>query len=396
MRRIALFAPLLLLTACDESVREPAQTDLPCGKVACSADEADDEFPEWSNGVGKADAAAVASAVSRVTADGELDADDVRDLFAAAGDNVGGSEMLAIRDAVDSTSFEVTDEAKTTALTLATQANLFAHEVDDVVDGESFGGAKIPEAVQQLVARAKLSGAVAYDVNEVDEVDGEGVWSPYPSTTPAVENMTFEHTEITPQGLADDLADTQVTYNKIVGTEKAQQCDAAGSCFDYQRARLVPAQGGTGNVLSHYDEVFHEDIYARGASGQKWANNCAILSDGSVHCLPASRRSVVQDLILTNPHLSRCNPYQGFATDCKHLLYNGHIDVREGVVVGIEISGRLAKRAAKGKANFIDPLAVLQAWGFEIAPNVSIRYGNTSEGVPTRDLANGVLTAATP
>ena len=78
------------------------------------------------------------------------------------------------------------------------------------------------------------------------------------------------------------------------------------------------------------------------------------------------------------------------------MLYNGHIDVRDGVVVGIEISGRLSKRAAKGKANFIDPLAVLQAWGFEISPNVSIRYGNTSEGVPTRDLDNGIITAATP
>ena len=277
MRRIALFAPLMLLTACDEPVSEPTPSDLPCGKVACSADEADDEFPEWSNGVGKADSAAVASALSRATADGELDADDVRELFEAAGDNVGGSEMLAIRDAVDSTSFKVTDEAKTTALVMATQANLFAHEVDDVVDGESFGGAQIPEAVQQLVARARLSGAVAYNVNEVDEDDGAGVWSPYPSTTPAVENMTFEYTEITPQGLADDLADTQVTYNRIVGTETAEQCDASGgNCFEYKRAKLVPAQGGTGNVLSHYDEVFHEDIYVRGSSGQKWANNCAI------------------------------------------------------------------------------------------------------------------------
>lgn len=397
MRRIALFAPLMLLAACDEPVGEPTPSDLPCGKVACSADEADDdEFPEWSDGLGKADAAAVASALSRAVADGELDADDVRDLFDATGNRVGGSEMLAIRDAVGSTAFTVTDEAKSTALAMATQANLFEHEIEDVLDGESFGGAQIPEKVQALVARARLSGAVAYDVNEVDEDDGEGVWSPYPSTTPAVENMTFEYTEITPEVLADDLADAQVTYNRISGSQTAQECDAAGNCFEYKRARLVPGQGGTGNVLAHYDEVFHEDIYARGSSGQKWANNCAILSDGSVHCLPAARRSVIGDLILTNPHLSRCNPYQGFEDDCKHMLYNGHIDVREGVVVGVEISGRLSKRAAKGKANFIDPLAVLEAWGFQIAPNVTIRYGNTSEGVPVRDLDNGIITAATP
>jgi hypothetical protein len=392
-----VLAFVLLLPACDDAVTEPGLADVPCGKRLCSADDTDDPSDDaWTDGLGKADAAAVATALDRAVADGTLDADDVRELFDAAGGRVSGSEMLAIRDAVESTAFEVTDEAKTTALTLATQANLFDHELEDVVDGESFGGAKIPAAVQELVAKARLSGAVAFDVNEVDEDDGEGVWSPYPSTTPAVDNMSFEHTEITPESLKADLADTQVTYNRIVGTETAEECDGSGNCSEYRRAKLVPDQGGTGHVLAHYDEVFHEDIWARGSSGQKWANNCAILSDGSLHCLPATRRSVIQDLILTNPHLSRCNPYAGFETDCKHMLYHGHIDVRDGVVVGVEMSGRLSKRAAEGKANFIDPLAVLEAWGFQIAPNVTIRYGNTSEGVPTRDLEHGIVTVAAP
>ena len=52
----------------------------------------------------------------------------------------------------------------------------------------------------------------------------------------------------------------------------------------------------------------------------------------------------------------------------------------------MEMSGRLSKLAAKGKASFIDPIAVLQAWGFEIDPNVTLRYGNTRHGVPVRDL----------
>jgi hypothetical protein len=48
--------------------------------------------------------------------------------------------------------------------------------------------------------------------------------------------------------------------------------------------------------------------------------------------------------------------------------------------------------AAKGKANFIDPIALLEAWGFEIADGVRISYGNTEDGVPVRE--NGVITAA--
>lgn len=395
MRRLAIsstLASLFTLGACDEAAPQPEQAGLPCGIADCSADETDDDIPAWNDGLGKADAAAIAGALARVTADGVLDDADVVELFDAAGGRVSGSEMLAIRDALESTSFDVTDDARAAGRRLAVQANLFEHELDDVGDGVTFGGHDIPPAVQALVATARLNGAVAFDVNEVDEDDGEGVWSPYPSTTPAVENTTFEYTEITPQVLADDLADTMVQYNRISGTETAQSCNASG-CFDYQRARLEPAQGGTGNVRAHYDEVYHEDIYARGSSGQKWANNCAILSDGSLHCLPASRRSVVQDLILTNPHLSRCNSYAGFETDCKHMLYNGHIDIQAGVVVGVEVSGRLSKRAAEGKASFIDPLAVLEAWGFEISPNVKIRWGNTSEGVPVRDLERGIFTA---
>ena len=58
--------------------------------------------------------------------------------------------------------------------------------------------------------------------------------------------------------------------------------------------------------------------------------------------------------------------------------------MRDGVVISIEMSGRLSKLAARGKATFVDPVAVLEAWGFEIAPNVRIRYGNTGNGTPVQ------------
>lgn len=154
--------------------------------------------------------------------------------------------------------------------------------------------------------------------------------------------------------------------------------------------------GGTGDVLASYDEVYHPDVYARGSRGQRWANNCAILSDGSLHCLPAARRSVVRDLILTHPHLSRCNAYPGYEEDCRHPLYHGHIDIRAGVVVGVEMSGRISKRAARDQATFIDPIGLLEAWGFSVAPEVRLRFGNIRSGVPVRDAEAGIIRAAAP
>ncbi|MCA9581079.1 MAG: hypothetical protein KC416_04750 [Myxococcales bacterium] len=371
---------------------------VPCGIRPCSASdtELDRDIPDYDGTLigGKADAADVEGAIARSAADGVLDATDIELAFESAGEDITSLEMLVIRDALESTSWEVTDDARTTALNLAFTANLFDYEARALTGGapRTVGRHNIPDAVLALVAKARLNGALAFDVREEDE-DGEGVWSPYPTTTPPTENMTFEYTEITPQVLEDDMNDRSVEYNAIVGTEKAEWCNG-GNCMDYERARYDARRGGTGNVMAHYDHVFHEDLYARGSQGQKWANNCAILYDGSLHCLPAARRSELQDVILTNPHLSRCTSDRQYPDSCKHLLYNGHIDIREGVVTGVEMSGRLSKRAGQGRAIFIDPVAVLEAWGFENSPNVRLRYGNTSRGTPIQDTEQGVVRAA--
>jgi len=375
-------------------VDELAADGPPCGIALCVADEPDTDIPDYVEpGGGKADADDVASAIARMVTDGVLDADDVRAAFEATGNRVSRSEVLVIRDAVESDAYEVTDDAKSTALSMARLANLFEYEVDHLSGSDaSYGGSEIPGAVQDLIARARLNGAIAYDVQEQND-EGEGVWNPYPSTTPPVENMTFEHTEITPWRLAEDRDDAGITYNAIVGSEAAEYCNGSGTCQEYETARYEARTGGTGNITAHYDHVYHEDLFARGRSGQIWASNCAILSDGAVHCLPAARRSALRDLILTNPHLSRCNGYQGFETGCKHLLYHGHITARAGVITSIEVSGRLSKRVARDRASIVDPIAVLEAWGFEISPSLSIRYGNTEEGRPVRDLERGVLIA---
>lgn len=377
----AAAALLLALSACaDTSDEGPAPADeIPCGMRLCSAEEVD---PEWgpelpSAGEGKADADDIRTAVSNATADGTLDAADVQTLFDASGNRLSDGELAVIREALDDTTYTVLDEAREAASDIALTWQLPAEEAELVLAGRTFDGGTVPAAVTAYLRQARLHGAVAYDVDETDE-DGERIWSPYPATTPAVENMAFDYTVVTPQALLDDLADTDVEYNVIVGQETVQHPNG----FEYQAARYERGVGGTGNVLAHYDEVYHPDIYARGRSGQKWANNVAILSDGTFHCLPAARRSYLQDLILTNPHLSRG----------KRMLYNGHLDIRDGVVVGIEMSGRLSKLAARDDANFIDPVGLLEAWGFEISPNLTLRYGNTAHGTPVR--ADGVVKSA--
>jgi len=359
--------------------------------IGCAADGDADSYQPADE---KSDTGSVKSAVTRLTADGELSASDIDELFDASGNSVSKSEMLVIRDATESTNYSVPDDALEAALENAYNANLFDHEVEQTADpSEGYGGNKIPEAVRALVSKARLNGAVAFDVRETRS-DGEGRWNPYPSTTPPVDNMAFDYTVITPEGLAADVADTQVKYNAIVGTETAEQCDSSGNnCQEFEQVRYEERTGGTGNIASQYDEVHHPDLFARGSSNQKWANNCAFLSDGTIHCLPAARRSVLRDLILTNPHLSRCNNFAGFEDSCHTLLYLGHITASAGVITSVEVSGRVSKRVGSGKANLIDPIALFNAWGFETSPGLRVRYGNTSDGTPVSNPERGILEA---
>jgi hypothetical protein len=353
--------------------------------VACATDRDATDAPDDPGG--KADAANVKRVVDELTKDGELSAADVDALFAAAGDSVSKSEMLVIRDATESTAFAVPADAAALALERATLANLFAAEARELAAAGAYGGNAVPAKVRELLARARLSGAAAFDVRETD-ASGEGIWNPYPTTTPPTENMTFSYTLITPEVLAADLANTSVEYNAIVGVEKV-----VDNGQEFEQVTYAKRRGGTGNIAAQYDEAFHPDIFARGSQNQIWANNCAFLSDGTIHCLPAARRSEAQDLILTNPHLSRCSEDPTFADDCHTLMYMGHINASGGVITSVEISGRLSKEIAKGRINAIDPLALFEAWGFRTRPALAITFGNSDNGEPVRDRAHGVITA---
>ncbi len=72
-------------------------------------------------------------------------------------------------------------------------------------------------------------------------------------------------------------------------------------------------------------------------------------------------------------------------------MYHGHISAKAGEITDVELSGIPSKLTARGKVVLIDPLSLLQAWGFQVRDGLKVRWGNTSDGVPYRDAWAGVL-----
>lgn len=349
----------------------------------------------------------VKNAIRTLTADGLLDKEDIQKAAEAAGNRISAGEMSAIRDAVlDADNipgtgdnrfdgYDTTIEAFHEAAGLGARFTIHGGQLQRIESLEeatsvrdvSFGGTEVPQAVKDVLAKAYENGLEPFDVTETRrDRAGEvkGVFSDYPSVSEPVENMAFDYTELTPQALEADLNDPS-EYNVMVPKRSLGPGGQSMTEITYERR-----SGGTGNVLSHYDEGMHSDIFARGSSGQKWANNFAILSDGSIHALPAARRDKDGKVILTNPALARG----------KRVLYMGHLDIQNGVVQSVEMSGRLCRRAASGEQKFIDPIAILDAWGFEMTPSLrdradqgkGIHFSNTRDGVPHRDLDLGIIT----
>lgn len=351
----------------------------------------------------------VKNTIRTLTQDGMLDANDVKQAFESAGGKVSADEMNAIKDAVLSadnvninhdsfsngynTTLEAFNEAQSMGARMPILGNqLVKTETLDeatAIRGTSFAGSEIPQAVQDVLAKAYENGLEPFDVNDTkrNNETGEvkGVYTNYPSVSAPVGNMAFSHTEITPKALQDDIDAVDLEYNVMRPTSTLGPGGQRISGIDYETRT-----GGTGNISAHYDESgMHTDLFARGSSGQKWANNFAILSDGSIHALPAARRDGQSNVILTNPALARG----------KRVLYMGHLDVRGGVVQNVEMSGRLCKMAANGDQKFIDPIAILQGWGFEMSDRLTrsaengggVQYSNTSDGTPVRNIETGVI-----
>jgi hypothetical protein len=347
----------------------------------------------------------IVQARTQRTADRRLDLDDAKAVIAAAGKSVSSLEVEEIaRSLVPKGQYEVTTDARKlirsevkTLKALQKQAELqnaevkkrasalAAEEKKILTEGAStktLGGTPVPEKVKAVVNAMLANGAAAFDVAELspnperDEHDPTqwtltGNWSPYPQEIEATRNMAFSYTEITPKKLDDDMT-VERKQTVLVGYDHKSEVDRrTGKTVTWDEPRdEKKLMKGSGDITAHYDECDHPEPEARGTANQKWANNYAILADGSLHALPAMRRTPDQPgLILTNPSLARG----------KRLLFNGHIEVRGGVMTSIGMSGRLQKIAADGDAKFINPVPLLEAWGFKMAPGLKVTFEGSGD-----------------
>lgn len=248
------------------------------------------------------------------------------------------------------------------------QASLSAETKTLLTEGvatKSFGGSAIPEAVKKALNEQLKTGITVYDVRELkpdpvyDTSHGEpeltldGKFNPYSQEAGKGDSLAFSHTELTPEKIKLDM-ETEQTFNVIKGTKTVNGNQVA----EYEKVTMK----GNGRITELYDEAHHPDTMARGAGGQKYASNFAILADGSFHAVPASRRSKTNPgLILTTASLGRG----------KQMLFNGHIHMEKGVVTYVGMSGRLGKLKEDG-AKFVDPVALLKAWGFQVTPGLTV------------------------
>lgn len=235
--------------------------------------------------------------------------------------------------------------------------------------GRAFSGTTVPQAVRDLIAKARLAGAVAYDP-DFDDL------SPYGgSIRKTTGNMAWDYTEVTPSKLLALKADTTTPSSWFGGWEQVS---------DAKHAIHVPGFGaGASTTMSYHHpwDLREEDEFLRGPQGQIWANNCGILIDGTLQCLPYTRVTPGFDFLMTDNHVSRGLP----------MLFHGHIDIKDGVVIHVEMSGKLCKAAADGDFVFLDPVTFLKAWGFEMAPDMDIEFSNLEKGIPVRDEVSGTL-----
>ncbi len=327
---------------------------------------------------------------TKVVADGKINSAEVRELFTAPG-AISADEEKAIK----SGAVPVMDKFETDAGYLfsnllgelpslraqATSANSEVARVAPALTAEvkaklkagaatqSYGGTVIPEAVKTVVRDALAKGAVAYDVREVKpdpvfdtshgegELIVEGKYNPYSQEQQAGDSMAFSYTELTPKKIEADMNTVQ-DLKILSGYEPGENGDAK---FVNQKLK------GNGRITELYDESSWPETFARAPGGQKYASNFAILADGSVHCVPASRRTALEpNRILTTASLGRG----------KQMLFNGHLHMEAGVVTYVGLSGRLCKMQAKKEASFVDAVALLKAWGFKTAPGLTV----TNEG----------------
>jgi hypothetical protein len=330
----------------------------------------------------------VRNVFARISQDNRIDEGEVDQVFSAVG-TISRDEQREIETSVGSTQYRdmmdtdvkgkfetLLGEASSNRSWAASQNQDVAAERAALLAGvnarlasgaatQTFASTPIPEEVKTFVREALQNGATAYDVrqlsenpvydteHETPEMTVKGLYSPYPQEARPTDSMSFANTQLTPQRFEKDMSTVQ-TFNILDGYD--------GGTDGRATFRQV-TQKGAGNVTTVYDEATWSDTMARASDGATHSSNFAILADGSVHAVPASRRYRGQpNLILTNPSLARG----------QLMLFNGHIEIQGGVVTYVGRSGRLGNREDDGE-KFIDPLPLFKAWGFKLAPGLTVR-----------------------
>lgn len=348
----------------------------------------------------------VRNAAQPILADNKIDSTELVVLFDSGGGKIDQDELDAMEAVVNTPGVQIDDDTRAQAEdTIETIRGLHTEksEANDIVAAQQQGlrdamherfapgstktthsGEAIKESVKSYLQAALANGATGYDVRQLDDPGKDdhgdfasrGIFSPYPQECTAEDTMAFTHTEVTPEKVATDMATTQ-TFWRVTGTEtKTLRNGQTYEAATYEKVK----ENGSGNIAAHYDEAQHSKRLARGSDGQIWANNYAILDDGSVHCLPAMRRSRPEgDLILTNPSLARG----------QLMLSNGHIEMRAGVVVEIGVSGRIQNRIIDGSLKLIDPIEILKAQGFQLAPDCRLVWEGSGPQ-PVKDSTTGL------
>ena len=332
----------------------------------------------------------VKNAFRTAAQDRKIDAKEVDTILTSAG-SISVDEEKALKAEADKFAGQMDPEAATklrTKLGEISQVRSYAANVNRRVQMDqvplsaqvkslhtagqatkSFGGTAIPEEVKKVMRDALAGGAAAYDVRELKpdpiydtshgegHITAEGKYNPYSQSQPAVDSMTFGNTELTPKKIADDM-NTAQTFNVLKGYRSVGNNQIA----EFETKTMK----GNGRITELYDEASWPDTHARAQGGQKYASNFAVLADGSIHAVPASRRSMgAPNQILTTASLARD----------KQMVFNGHLHMENGVVTYVGMSGRLCKLQDKG-TKFVDPIELLKAWGFKMAPGLAV----TNEG----------------
>ncbi len=234
----------------------------------------------------------------------------------------------------------------------------------------SYGGSPVKDGVKAVMNKAIADGAVVYDVRQLDDdpfynydhsdlgpngLQTTGVYSPYAQEETPVGPLAFDYTELTPEKLEEERTKVQ-TFN-VLDTSQGNGGFTKPNGEGEAILKQVTSRGSA-RIDNRYDTAFWSDPFARGAGNMKWAGNFAILADGSVHAVPASRRpDGPNQYILTTASLARG----------KLEVFNGHLFTDEsGTVTYVGKSGRLKDFKT------VDAVELLKAAGFKTAPGLRV------------------------